>query len=318
MSTSLHEANESGERRACPVCASSERGRVVFEERIDAAALGPMSFSSRKTPEFFSFQLERCPTCSVLYAARIPREEWLLNAYRNAGYDSGEEADLAAETYARALRPLWERWPMRGPALEIGTGNGSFLPFLRNAGFGPVIGIEPSEAAVQAADPAVRPWIRLGRFDPRQYERDSFAFVCSFQTFEHVSCPLDILSGMFTLLRPGGRAALVVHDWTSSINRALGRKSPIVDIEHLQLFSRESLATLASRAGFRVGTIGVIRNRYALRYWLKLSPMPSRLKALLGTGLHRTGLGSVRLGLNVGNLLAVLEKPAVAVGTGRV
>ena len=119
MTTSLHQASRSGERRACPVCGSNEPGRIVFEERIDPAVIGPMSFSSRKTPEFFSFQLERCPTCAVLYAARIPPEEWLLSAYREAGYDSGEEADLAAETYARALRPLWQRWPMRGPALEI-------------------------------------------------------------------------------------------------------------------------------------------------------------------------------------------------------
>src|SRR5262245_16149598 len=100
MSTSLADATRPGERRPWPVRDSTRPGRVGLEERLDAGALGPMSFSSRKTPEFCTFLMECCPDCSLLYAPRIPAEHARLSAYRDGGYDSGEEADFAAETYA--------------------------------------------------------------------------------------------------------------------------------------------------------------------------------------------------------------------------
>ncbi len=309
MGPSLAGVDRAGSRRACPVCGSTDVGPVVLEERLDPAAMGPLTFASRKTPEFLSFEIRSCLRCSVRYAPWIPSEDLLLHAYHGAEFDSGEEAHLAAETYADALQPVWRRWARRGPAIEVGAGEGSFLPWLAAAGFDPVVGVEPSAQAAGAASPQVRPMIRVGPFEPSDHARGSFAFACCFQTLEHVSHPLDVVSGMFTLLQPGGLAAVVVHDWSAWINRLLGARSPIVDIEHLQLFSQPSLVALAERAGFRVRSIDVLRNRYPLRYWLRISPVPRGLKATLRSGFDLTGLGSWRLGLKVGNLLAVLEKP---------
>ena len=265
--------DRAGSRRACPVCGSSEPGPVVLEERIDAAAMGPMTYASRKMPEFLSFEMRSCPGCSVRYAPWIPPEDLLLRAYHGAEFDSGEEAHLAAETYAQALQPVWQRSALRGPAIEVGAGEGSFLPWLVAAGLDPVVGVKPSEQAARTASPQAWPLIHVGPFNPSEHVRGSFAFACCFQTLEHVSRPLDVGSGMFTLLQPGGLAAVVVHDWSAWINRLLGRRSPIVDIERLQLFSRPSLVALAERAGFRVRSIGVLRNRYPLRYWLGISPV---------------------------------------------
>jgi hypothetical protein len=106
--------------------------------------------------------------------------------------------------------------------------------------------------------------------------------------------------------------ALVTHDYRAPINRLLGRRSPIVDIEHMQLFCPESLRRLLSGAGFSAPAIAAIRNAYPLRYWLRLVPLPGAMKATCIAGADAVGLGGLRISVNVGNLLTVARKPPVS------
>ena len=58
---------------------------------------------------------------------------------------------------------------------------------------------------------------------------------------------------------------IVCHDWRSRVNRALGRRSPIYDIEHVQLFSATSARELLERSGLADVRVRGIRNRYPCR-----------------------------------------------------
>jgi hypothetical protein len=93
------------------------------------------------------------------------------------------------------------------------------------------------------------------------------------------------------------------------INRLLGRRSPIIDIEHLQLFCKPSLEKLLTSSGFVAEMITPLVNRYPFRYWLRLSPLPAPIKRLSLQTFALLGLGGLRLGVNVGNLLAIGRKP---------
>jgi SAM-dependent methyltransferase len=306
------------EDRNCPVCGqAADQATVFLQASYDPAKLTTTSFASRKQPEFMSYRLLRCPGCATVYAVAAPPAEALAHAYSDAGYDSSEEAILAADSYAAALAPTIAGLPQRGRALEIGTGTGVLLARLLRAGFAEVVGIEPSRAAIAAAPPALRGLIREGVFAEADFAPASFDLICCFQTLEHVPDPRALALACGRLLRPGGVLALVTHDYAAPLNRLLGARSPIIDIEHLQLFCRPSLDRLLRDAGLPPQAIKSLTNRYPLRYWLRLTPLPGGIKRAVAGLLEFAHLDRVRLGVNVGNLLALGRKPDGATEPGR-
>lgn len=296
--------------RPCPVCGATNYAGFT-SERIDAAQVSAFTYSSRKQPEFMCLRLVRCLGCDLVYAPTPPAAEFLNAAYAEAAYDSAEEASAAADSYAKALRRYVDQLPNRNGAVDVGAGSGPLLPWLRDQGFAPVIGIEPSLAAIAAAPPEVAPLLRQGMFTPDLLGDTQSSLICSFMTLEHLAEPGVFVQNAFESLEPGGMIAIVVHNWRAPLNRLLGLRSPIIDVEHLQLFSPLAVDALLSRAGFCDIAQRSISNTYPLRYWLRLTPLPSGPKGQLAALLERIGLASAPISLRVGNLLAVGYKPIV-------
>lgn len=275
-----------------------------MEENLHPERLSSFSFSSRKLPEYMCHHLVRCSRCDVVYADRPPSQVELAQAYHSADYDSSEEANDAATSYAAAIRPVLARLPRRESVLEIGTGTGIFLEHLAGLGFSRLAGVEPSAAAVASAPEHRRAWIREAMFVEGDHEPRSYDLICCFMTMEHVREPLEIAGAAARLLRPGGAFVTVTHDYHAFVNRLLGKRSPIIDIEHLQLFSRKSLEHLFTKTGFIGFGASPFVNRYSLRYWTRLAPLPGGLKGQAAKALNLTGLAKMRLGMNVGNTIA--------------
>ena len=68
------------------------------------------------------------------------------------------------------------------------------------------------------------------------------------------------------------------------------------------------MSRLLQSHGFRVVRAGPVYNRYALRYVVRLAPLPPALKRPAVALTGRTFLGAARLWLPLGNLYAVAEK----------
>ncbi|TPG48686.1 class I SAM-dependent methyltransferase [Rhodanobacter glycinis] len=299
------------ETRSCPVChTDSAIAKLFLEKNIDSTKLSEFSFASRKTPEFMCHRLVRCPACDLVYANQPPGENELAHAYHVAEYDSSEEANDAAMAYIRAIRPVLSKLAHRRSALEIGTGTGIFLEHLSHEGFAGVVGVEPSSAAIAAAPEHRRTWIREGMFEESCFAPSSFDLICCFMTMEHVRDPNVIAQAALRLLRPGGAFVTVTHDYRGLINRMLGKLSPIIDIEHLQLFSERSLRHLFESVGYADIMISPFVNTYSLQYWTRLSPLPAGIKKPLAGLMAKTGLNNVKLGVNVGNLITAGFKNA--------
>ncbi len=85
----------------------------------------------------------------------------------------------------------------------------------------------------------------------------------------------------------------------------LGARSPIYDLEHLQLFSPESACRLLENAGFYRVEVSPVINCYPLHYWVKLLPIPARAGRPLVTLLKGRALGHVPVSVPVGNMAVV-------------
>jgi SAM-dependent methyltransferase len=280
---------------------------------MDPSQVGTFTYAARKTPEFMCLRLVRCTSCDLVYAPSPPAELFLQKVYADAGYDSNVEAMYAAKTYANLIEKNLENLTGRNAAIDVGTGSGPLLPFLLTKGFHPVIGIEPSTAAIQAAPATLRPLIREGMFTSSMLDGVAASLICSFMTLEHMNNPGDFVADAYKLLEPGGAIAVVVHNWRAPLNRLLGLRSPIIDVEHLQLFCPNALQELLKKAGFIKVKICVIRNNYPVRYWLRLTPLPTSIKNFITTVLDYCKLTDYSLTLNVGNIFAVGMKPDIEV-----
>ncbi len=295
--------------RSCPLCGTSEFSRLLADANLDERQLDGFSFSSRKTPEFMHYRLMECSQCDLVYACQSPSVEFLAGAYKDADFSSAVEAEYASRTYASFVARLLPRLPDRSGALDIGTGDGCFLDKLIGLGFTEVCGVEPSFAPIQAARPEIRGLIRHGLFDPHGFGSERFSLITCFQTVEHVSDPLQLVSDAWSLLKPGGALVLICHNRRGIVNKVLGSRSPIRDIEHFQLFSPRSAERLLKAADFTSVQISTIVNRYPLTYWLRLLPVPAALKAACIDAACRSRIGSTAIPLPVGNLAATAFRP---------
>jgi len=277
--------------RACPVCGSTDEGTIFAAERLEPESLDGYAFASRKRPEHTRLRLISCPECDLVYASPVPAPDVLAQAYDEAAFDSAIEAGFAARTYSEVLTPLIRDLPDRRGALDIGTGEGAFLGQLLDAGFTGVGGVEPSSAPIAVAEGRVAELIEHDVFRADLRPAGSLSLVTCFQTIEHVPDPAVLVREAAALLKPGGLLVIVCHDRRAPVNRLLGLRSPIVDVEHQQLFSPTSVRRLLVGAGLVDVGDRAIRNRYPLRYWVRLLPLPRRVGDLTERLLERARVG---------------------------
>jgi SAM-dependent methyltransferase len=287
------------------LCGSADQSRVFTDSNIDLTKLDKFAFASRKKPEYMHPRLIECPECGLLYGSPVLSPETLADAYRDAAFDGGNEARYASETYTGEIRKILRRLPDLNGALDIGTGDGAFLEQLASLGFQNAIGVEPSEAPYAAARPEIRDKIRFGLFRSEDYPPAGFSLVTCFQTMEHLWDPLEIARAVLPLLKTGGAFAIVVHNRYALSARVLGFKSPIFDVEHLQLFSPQTARSLLERAGYKRVQAASIWNRYPLYYWIKLFPLPDRIKNVLLNLARTSRIGKILVPLPAGNLVCV-------------
>jgi cyclopropane fatty-acyl-phospholipid synthase-like methyltransferase len=239
-----------------------------------------------------------------LFVDELPSSEFLENSYNEAEFVSRKDSVYAAQTYFGELQHL--KLLHSGKLLDIGCSDGSFIAIVKSKSAVEVAGIEPSIHAINSSDLSVRENIQHTTLESFQ-RKHGFNIVTCFQTIEHVNDLNGLVVKSKELLLDQGHLVFVCHDRLSLVNRILGERSPIFDIEHLQILNKRGVKLLLQMNGFVDVKINSISNKYPISYWLLLAPIPKFIKTFIDKKRNKWYL-SWGIRIRVGNLLAVGRK----------
>lgn len=299
------------EDRFCTLCGPSAGKKRKFPPNFSIQDLNSEVFSARRAPDRRHFQIIECTECGILYSDPACNPAFLSRLYEESQVNYVQHEDQIFENYEPILERAVGGLKNRGTFLEVGGGRGFMLRFGAGHGFAEQVEIKPSkDAEARFIPPSARSRFVRSAFQAGILPKDSVSLACFFQMLDHVSSPSSFVREIFDVLEPGGAAVCVTHNTQALSAKLLGERSPIFDVEHTYLFSPENMSQLFQAAGFERVIAYSISNRYTMRYWLHLAPLPQTLKGILSTAMEVTGLAQVIFPVRAGNFALIGYKPS--------
>ena len=290
----------------CAVCNTEDNSVVRYVSNFDEQSFTVEVFSARRMPDRRFFQWVECNKCSLWRSdpiVALPLEQ----LYKESNFDYGDELFGLSKTYLN----LFARTNPSGKSsvLEIGGGNGFFLDVLIDKYDVEVAGVEPSIDAISKATDRVKPYMVAAMMKDGLFESNSFSQVCIFHVLDHLPNPSITLHEIREVLIEGGSILIAVHNVKSWSSRLLKSKSPIFDVEHTYLYSKESITRLLIECGYVDIKVRNYWNLYSLRYLIQLFPLPRNVKLFLHHNKFMSSiLGGLRFWVPLGNMTAVAKK----------
>jgi len=180
-------------------------------------------------------------------------------AYKDYGFTSAAGSHMYAHFMPHILAFAGKLAPGTR-VLDVGCGNGAVCGEFIQRGC-KVVGIDLSHQGIEMA----RCSHPQGRFELLGAERDvlqrlgepPFDIVISTEVVEHLYSPRDWAQGCFQALKPGGCLICTTpyHGYLKNLLISLGGKwdahaNPLWDGGHIKLWSKRTLSTLLTEAGF--------------------------------------------------------------------
>ena len=290
----------------CALCGPDAPFRVIFPERL---AHDDITFSARRAPNRLHYRVVGCDVCGVIFSNPIYPESVLIEQYRDAEYIMEEQTSNYLVAYREEFMRTLETAGKIDSLLEVGCADGYFLRVAKDMGIPNICGIEPGKDAVEKADDDLRHLIYNGVFHEGLYEENSFDMVCMFQVLDHVVDPLNVMTNVARVLKPGGYFITVTHNVKSWQPRLLGEGCPMFDVQHIFLWDLNTIRALIEKVGLRYIRSGNIRVRYSTRFFVRMLPLPMRMRHWIISILKHLGLDTISFRLGGGNMVAVGRKP---------
>lgn len=275
-----------------------DNDKIMYPERIYDNTFSSHSYSARRDRKREHYQIVKCNTCGLVRSNPVLSENKVNSFYADSKCCYKEEAPFVAETYKKLLNTLMLKHPGSYQSLiEVGCGTGFFLEKAIELGFKDIIGFEPSRDCYKQATDHIKKHIIQDVYRPELLGEKKYDIAASFHVWDHLSDPRKSLLSLIENLRPGGHVLMVCHDVESWSAKILGSYSPIFDIEHVYLFSQQTIRKLYESAGLDVVEVGSLMNCYPLGYWLRMLPAMGGVAKALPLIVR-----NVRVSLRAGNL----------------
>jgi len=295
------------QKTSCAICSTDTFDQEVYAANFRPEDLNPEVFSARRLPDHLYYRMVICRQCGLMRANPVLSSESLSVLYKRSHGHDGQLSQAAADTYLRYFQENFSPFPFQKRVLEIGCGPGYFLKTLIQHECQQVHGVEPSLEAVEQSG-ELKGLIHNGMFISGIYPKEYFDIICAFQMFDHLSDPVKFLKSCQEYVKPGGKLFIILHNINSWPARITGSHCPMLDIEHPILYNPRTIFKIIEANGFTVEKKFSVLNRYPLRYWLQLMPLPLGLKKLLLDFLQKSPIGNILLTLGLGNMGIIARK----------
>ena len=197
-------------------------------------------------------RLVRCRQCAMIYANPAPAEYASGQYYDRAGTDyylsrAKLESDYAAVRFERELR-IFRKHCQRGAVLDVGCSSGAFLFQLnqRFPGCYQVLGTDVSGPPLDYAESRGVAVVH-GNFPEQDFGQQRFDAVTFWAVVEHLLEPQSFLAKAWSVLKPGGLCFVLVPNLKSLAARSLGARYRYVYPQHLNYFTKATLAKLVEK-----------------------------------------------------------------------
>jgi hypothetical protein len=261
------------------------------------------------------FPYGRCAACGQVYCPVYFSAEQLEELYRDMPDNTaGVDESALRRTQGRYAAVLRRHAPPGGDYLELGPDIGLLTERAVSGRDEAVLYLfEPNRTVW----PALRERLGAGRCrlsakmdDYADVPDGSVGMAAMIHVLDHVVDPADLLARLVPKLAAGGTLAVVTHDESSLLARALGARWLPFCLQHPQLYRPATLAGALLRAGLEVVAQEKTRNDFPAAYLAK--------HALSAAGLPHKWVPDIRrpvLGLKLGNIITVARRAGVVAPT---
>ena len=266
--------------------------------------------------DFAPFRAVSCSRCGLVFLSPRLTESAILKLYSDQEYYvsevSGQGYDEYLEvqhnwvqTFTRRLDQI-AKYQKPGKSLDIGCGPGFFLEAAQTKGYD-VFGLDPSEYIVKVAGEKFGERIKLGVIESADYAAERFDLVVAFDTFEHIYHPLEWLSAVRRVLKPGGLLAITTPDPTSLLAKASGKKWVSFKMpEHVFYWSPDTIRRVLAE-GWEILEIKPAGQYASLSFLLRrLFRLPTNPRGLVKSVLD--WLGTTNIYSDNGSMTVIARK----------
>ncbi len=258
------------EAAACPLCERDDCVPIAVGEDFEYRTC---------SEEFLAVQ---CRQCSLVYLNPRPAPRELRRIYPDNYHAFQFENESKGLVYRVRRRLEWKRlsaWcrdlPAEARILDIGCGDGFHIGLLKE--FGPktwsIEGVDADPRA-QSGSGDRGLTIHCGQVEEIALPETSYDLILMIMTIEHLADPLRTLRRAYTLLRPGGRLAIVTDNFGSPDFRIFGNRhwGGYHFPRHFYLFDKKTLHRIGAKAGFEIESIRTalspVNWTYSVRNWI--------------------------------------------------
>lgn len=211
-----------------------------------------------------SYHYEKCPNCGLIRIHPQPTDEALEAIYQNGYYAAwGETEDVFRSIKRKTFTSLLNMIPENirgGKLLDVGAATGILMELACEWGYEPY-GVEASQdGAASIARKFGAERLFADYFDQIDFAKTgligNFDVVTMIDLIEHVRDPNEALRQAHSLLKSDGFLLLFLPETGSLSARVLGKKWNYYAPEHLFSFSKNCIAQLLQKNGFKVYKMG--------------------------------------------------------------